>query len=99
MSGTTKVEILHAKKLTPILTLELSLQSSVLDVKKAIEKNKSYLYPDRQMLKSEAAGKPLKDEESIANLKTKDFDSKTLKLYFKDLGPQVGWSTVNLSRF
>ena len=46
------------------------------------------------MLKFDSAGKPLKDEDNIANLKLKDTDSKTMKLYFKDLGPQVGWSTV-----
>ena len=92
MSTFTKIEILHAKKLTHFLTLEISQQSSILDVKKAIEKEKSYLYPDRQMLKFEIAGKPLKDEEVVLDLKPND--PKNLKLYFKDLGPQVGWSTV-----
>jgi very-long-chain enoyl-CoA reductase len=96
MSGLTKIDIVHAKKLTNILSVEISSQSTILDVKKAIEAKKSYLYPDRQMLKSDATGKPLKDEDSISNLKLKDSDAKTMKLYFKDLGPQVGWSTVNL---
>jgi very-long-chain enoyl-CoA reductase len=94
MSGLTKIDIVHAKKQTTILSVEVSSQSSILDVKKAIEKQKSYLYPDRQMLKFDSAGKPLKDEDNIANLKLKDSDSKIMKLYFKDLGPQVGWSTV-----
>lgn len=90
------VEIIHAKKLTPILNLQINtLSSSVLDVKKAIQAQKSYLYPDRQMLRLEANGKPLKDEDNISNLKSNS-DSKTIKLYFKDLGPQVGWSTVLL---
>lgn len=97
MSNFTKIEILHANKLTHFLTLELSQQSSIIDVKKAIEKEKSYLYPDRQMLKFEIAGKPLKEEEAILNLKSND--SKNLKLYFKDLGPQVGWSTVFLTEY
>ena len=96
MSGLTKIDIVHAKKLTTILSVEISSQSTILDVKKAIEAKKSYLYPDRQMLKFDATGKPLKDEDSITNLKLKDSDAKTMKLYFKDLGPQVGWSTVNL---
>ena len=94
MSGLTKIDIVHAKKQTTILSVEVSSQSSILDVKKAIEQKKSYLYPDRQMLKFDSAGKPLKDEDNIANLKLKDTDSKTMKLYLKDLGPQVGWSTV-----
>lgn len=96
MSDLTKIDIVHAKKLTTILSVEISSQSTILDVKKAIEAKKSNLYPDRQMLKFDATGKPLKDEESLSNLKLKDSDAKTMKLYFKDLGPQVGWSTVNL---
>jgi len=46
------------------------------------------------MLKFEATGKPLKDEEVLTNLKGKDSNSNSIKLYFKDLGPQVGWTTV-----
>ena len=38
------------------------------------------------------AGKPLKDELKLSDLSPKDGNS--LKLYFKDLGPQVGWTTV-----
>ena len=34
----------------------------------------------------------LKDEEVISKL-----DLNSGKLYFKDLGPQVGWSTVSSS--
>lgn len=98
MGDLTKIEIIHAKKLTPIVTLEINpLTSTVLDVKKAIALQKSYLYPDRQLLKSEATGKPLKDEDSLSNLKSKD--SASLKLYFKDLGPQVAWTTVFLTEY
>ena len=97
MSSLITVEIVHAKKLTPILTLQINpSQSTVHDVKKAIQMQKSYLYPDRQMLRLDAIGKPLKDEDSIYSLKA---DSKNIKLYFKDLGPQVGWSTVKKNEY
>ena len=39
-----------------------------------------------------AGGKSLKDDESLASLGL----SKGGKLYFRDLGPQVGWTTVSL---
>ena len=35
-------------------------------------------------------GKSLKDGDTVGNLGLKNGDS----LYFKDLGPQVGWTTV-----
>ena len=89
-----KVEIFHAKSLKSIATVEAQGSSTVLDVKKLIYKQKSKLYPDRQMLKFESAGKPLKDEEVLTNLKGKDSNSNSIKLYLKDLGPQVGWTTV-----
>lgn len=49
------------------------------------------------MLKFEATGKPLRDEEVLTNLKGKDSNSNSIKLYLKDLGPQVGWTTVTCS--
>jgi very-long-chain enoyl-CoA reductase len=88
----TTVEIVHAKKLSQIMTLEINSSSTILDIKKAIRAQKSYLYPDRQMLRLEATGKPLKDEDKISDLSS----SANMKLYFKDLGPQVGWTTVRL---
>lgn len=39
-----------------------------------------------------AGGKSLKDSESLASVGL----SKGGKLYFRDLGPQVGWTTVSL---
>ena len=86
----TTIEIVHAKKLSQIMTLEINSSSTVLDIKKAIRAQKSNLYPDRQMLRLEATGKPLKDEDKISDLSS----SANMKLYFKDLGPQVGWTTV-----
>jgi len=97
MSEKITVEVFNAKSLKNVATLSLNETSTILDVKNAIHNIKPYLYTDRQMLRSEQTGKPLKDENKIANFKTKDSD--TLKLYFKDLGPQVGWTTVFLTEY
>ena len=37
-------------------------------------------------------GKILKDSETLSNIGLQDSGD----LYFKDLGPQVGWTTVSL---
>jgi very-long-chain enoyl-CoA reductase len=97
MSGKFTVEILNAKSLKPVVTLNLNSDANVLDAKKAIYAQKKYLYTDRQMLRSEQTGRPLKDEDRLESFKTKESDS--LKLYFKDLGPQVGWTTVFLTEY
>jgi very-long-chain enoyl-CoA reductase len=36
------------------------------------------------------AGKSVKDTQKLSELNV----DKTGKIYFKDLGPQIGWSTV-----
>jgi len=44
------------------------------------------------VLSCDLGGKSLKDNESLESLGL----SKGGKLYFRDLGPQVGWTTVSL---
>lgn len=90
------VEILHSKSLKPLANVEVSSSATVGDVKKAFEAKKSYLYPSRQMFKLEAVGKGLRDEEKLADLKP---NATSIKLFFKDLGPQVGWTTVFLTEY
>ena len=41
-----------------------------------------------------SAGKSLKDTDKLSDINV----DKTGKIYFKDLGPQIGWSTVSVSR-
>lgn len=43
----------------------------------------------------EPKGKALKDTDTVKNLQLK-YGSK---LYFKDLGPQIGWKTVFLTEY
>lgn len=39
------------------------------------------------------AGKSVKDSQKLSELNV----DKTGKIYFKDLGPQIGWSTVRIA--
>ena len=50
---------------------------------------------DRQALKSEVKGKTLSDETTLGSLGL----SGDSTLYFKDLGPQIGWGTVFLAEY
>ena len=45
---------------------------------------------------NQKAGKPLKDEQKLVDLNP---SGGSLKLFFKDLGPQVGWTTVFLTEY
>lgn len=95
---TLKIEVVHAKSLKTLYTFEnLTASNTVLDVKKAIESQNSKYYPDRQMFRTETNGKPLKDEQKLSDLNVKE--GSTLKIFFKDLGPQVGWATVFLTEY
>jgi len=95
MSGNIKVEICHSKSLKSLATLDLNASNTISDVKRAFHAQKSYLYPDRQMFKLDTTSKALKGDELLSDLNT----SSSFKLYFKDLGPQVGWTTVFLTEY
>lgn len=91
-----EVEIVDAKtkqSLTKFSGLSSSL--TIKELKKEFKKIKPSFYEDRQSYRTDAKGKPLKDEDT---LKSVGLD-KTGKLYFRDLGPQVGWTTVFLTEY
>lgn len=64
-------------------------------IKKLICKQKPALYPERIALRTEVKGKTLADSLTLSNVEL----SKGRELFFKDLGPQIGWSTVFLCEY
>lgn len=93
-----EVIIRDAKKDKPICTLEGLLPSStILQVKKQIHAKMPSLYPDRQQLKlgRERKDKAQKDEATLASIGLEAGGT----LYFKDLGLQIGWTTVFLAEY
>lgn len=79
-----------------MLTLTgVDANATVETIKKLICKQKSALYPERISLRGEARGKSLSEDAKISDLAK----GKKLELYFKDLGPQIGWSTVFLCEY
>lgn len=68
---------------------------NISDVKHLICKQVSSLYPERISIRAEAKGKALADSVKLSQLNL----TKNAQLYFKDLGPQIGWSTVFLCEY
>lgn len=84
-----RVQILNSnKKVLAIINAEPT--STIEELKKQIAKQKPQLYVERQSLRLQPKGKSLAD-----NVTLQSQDLKTdCELYFKDLGPQIGWTTV-----
>lgn len=98
------VELLDAKNTSKVLLLieDAKRTDTVLSLKKKLA-NKSklktvfsifviseHLSVDRISLRQEPRGKSLRDEEILSNLSS---TNASTQLYFKDLGPQIGWKT------
>lgn len=80
----------------PFVTLNgIDKKDTIKDLKKLISKQKSSLYPGRIALRLEPKGKILSDSEVIGDLNLANGN----QLYLKDLGPQIGWSTVFLCEY
>lgn len=91
-----EVEILDARSRKVLCVLkDLSPTCSISDVKEEYHKKFAKLYPERQSFRLEPRGKAVKDEETLESLEVNDGG----KLYFKDLGPQISWTTVFLVEY
>ncbi|XP_014220064.1 very-long-chain enoyl-CoA reductase [Trichogramma pretiosum] len=89
-----EIEVVSASG-KPIASVTVEEKSTIGDVKKQLHSKKKAPYPGRQCLRTEAKGKALGDSETIKGLQLKNGS----KLYFKDLGPQIGWKTVFLAEY
>ena len=91
------LEIVHARSNKPLVTLPDQLETfTVLQLKKNIAgKKPKYRDINRQELRLEPKGKPLKDEQTLQELELKT----GAIVYFKDRGMQIGWTTVFLCEY
>ena len=88
MSCQTK-EVLHVFD-------DVSICLTISEIKDMYQNVKPKLYPSRQSYRLEPRGKALSDD---ATLKSLELETPNIRLYFKDLGPQVGWKTVFLTEY
>jgi len=91
------LEIVTARSNKPLLSLPDLLGSlTVAELKRNIASRKpKYRDVNRQELRMEPKGKPLKDEQTLAELGLKT----GAIVYFKDRGMQIGWVTVFLAEY
>uniref|UniRef100_A0A2I9LPX6 very-long-chain enoyl-CoA reductase n=1 Tax=Centruroides hentzi TaxID=88313 RepID=A0A2I9LPX6_9SCOR len=85
-----KVQILSGASKKVLAVLNAEPTSTIEELKKLIAKEKPDLYVERQSLRLEPKGKSLGDSITLQVLDLKS----DCELYFKDLGPQIGWTTV-----
>lgn len=69
--------------------------TTVKDFKAQVYAANRKLNPHRQALRQEVRGKTLKDSDTAESLNLRAGS----KLFVKDLGPQIGWSTVFLAEY
>ncbi|XP_038048572.1 probable very-long-chain enoyl-CoA reductase art-1 [Patiria miniata] len=90
------IKILDARSSKELLTLTgLGKATTIADVKTQVHLKKRNLYADRQSFRTSSKGKSLKDDCTLESLDL----GRSGKLYFKDLGPQVGWTTVFMTEY
>ncbi|XP_069050215.1 very-long-chain enoyl-CoA reductase-like isoform X3 [Lepisosteus oculatus] len=91
-----EVEILDAKTKEQLCFLDkVEPNATMGEIKCLFHKCYPQWYPSRQALKLDPKGKALKDDEILQNLPV----GTTATIYFKDLGPQLGWTMVFLAEY
>lgn len=91
-----EITVVHARSGKKLGTVtDVFETSTIADVKRQYHQRNPKLYPDRQSYRSEPKGRSLKDDDTLGSLNLEDGS----KLFFKDLGPQVGWTTVFLTEY
>jgi len=91
-----KVEILSSSTKEVLHTInDVSIYTTIEEIKAYYQDAKPKLYPYRQAYRKDLRGKFLDDDVTLRSL---EFDN-VARLYFKDLGPQVGWKTVFLTEY
>ncbi|XP_061569382.1 very-long-chain enoyl-CoA reductase [Cololabis saira] len=98
MSRTTffEVEVLDSNTREQLCFLDkVEPHSTVGDIKSLFYKSYPHWYPARQALRLDPKGKSLRDDEILQNLPV----GTTATMYFKDLGPQLGWTTVFFAEY
>lgn len=94
-----QLHILKVGSTTPLAKLtEVKPGTRIGDIKNEIYRQRKSLYVERQSLRSEPKGKSLGDDRQIESIELGKVDGVDV-LYFKDLGPQIGWSTVFLCEY
>ncbi|XP_033229440.1 very-long-chain enoyl-CoA reductase isoform X1 [Belonocnema kinseyi] len=89
-----EVEILGASNSKRIETVKVTSSTTIGEIKQELFKSKKAPYVERQSLRTQPKGKSLSDSEVV-----KQLDLTSGKLYYKDLGPQIGWKTVFLVEY
>ncbi|XP_056868238.1 very-long-chain enoyl-CoA reductase-like [Takifugu flavidus] len=86
-----EVKVLDAKTKQQLCFLEkVEPSSTVGNIKSLLHKSYPHWYPARQALKLHPKKKLLRDDEILKNLLV----GTTVTIYFRDLGPQIGWTMV-----
>ncbi|KAM6199884.1 very-long-chain enoyl-CoA reductase-like [Sarcoramphus papa] len=91
-----QVEILDWKTKKQLCFLDkVEPNATIREIRLMFHKLYPRWYPARQSIKLDPKGKSLRDEEILQHLPV----GTTATLYFKDLGPQIGWTTVFLIEY